>query len=114
MRVRHGLQVTMLALTGQKRLYYKLFSEWSVYSSGRPTMGRTREATGQRRGRIEFLAIVQSAAEVEFYSVVVIGIRAPEEEGDMGTEVDMGVGVVVGLGVGAGRGEIHNLQEGQE
>ena len=84
MRGRHGLQVTMLALTGQKRLYYKLFSEWSGYSSGRPTMGRTREATRQRRGRIEYLAIVQSAAEVEFYSVVVVGIRAPEEDVDMG------------------------------
>ena len=112
MRGRHGLQVTMLALTGQKRLYHKLFSEWSGYSSGRPTAGRTREATGQRRGRIEYLAIVQSAAVVELYSVVVIGIRAPEEDVDMGTEVDMGVGVVVGLCVGAGRGEIHNQQEG--
>ena len=106
MRGRHGLQVTMLALTGQKRLYYKLFSEWSGYSSGRPTMGRIREATGQQRGRIAFLAIVLGAAVVDFYSVVVVGIRAPEED------VDMGVGVVVGLGVGAGRGEIHNQQEG--
>jgi hypothetical protein len=57
---------------------------------------------------IEFLAIVQGAAVVDFCSVVVIGIRAPEED------VDMGVGVDVGLGVGAGRGEIHNQQEGQE
>ena len=45
---------------------------------------------------------------MDFCSVVVIGIRAPEED------VDMGVGVDVGLGVGAGRGEIHNQQEGQE
>ena len=100
----------MLALTGPKRLYHNLFSEWSGYGFGWPTMGRTREATGQRRGRIEFLAIVQSAAVVELYSVVVVvvavGIRAPEED------VDMGVGVVVGLGVGAGRGENHNQQEG--
>ena len=69
---------------------------------------------GESAIKIEFLAIVHGAAVVDFCSVVVIGIRAPEEDVDMGTEVDMGVGVDVGLGVGAGRGEIHDQQEGQE
>ena len=69
---------------------------------------------GESAIKIEFLAIVHGAAVVDFCSVVVIGIRAPEEDVDMGTEVDMGVGVDVGLGVGAGRREIHDQQEGQE
>ena len=35
---------------------------------------------------------------MDFYCVVVIGNRAPEEDADMGTEVDMGGGVDVALG----------------
>ena len=46
MRVRHGLQVTMLALTGQKRLYYKLFSEWWVIAP----VGQQWGAQGKRQG----------------------------------------------------------------
>ena len=43
---------------------------------------------------------------MDFYSVVVIGFRAPKK---MWT---LGVGVDLGFGVGAGGGEIHNQQEG--
>ena len=49
MRVRHGLQATMLALTGQKRLFYKLFSEWSGIAPVGPHWG----AQGKRQGSEE-------------------------------------------------------------